>query len=181
MGTAAGGGQSSRSRHRAPSPCTCTATRGADVDRRVAEQVPVEPRDVGVGRTFTATVEVPAAADAQSDGPAVVAEGDEVVAHARERRVEPAVDEQRRHRPPFDVRLEVERRPVRIVRGRMRDLLLEERVVLAGDVEQRIAHRKVVERGDERLLPALDALQRDVLRESAAFRVQEVQRARDPS
>ncbi len=168
----------------APLPAVALHVHGdgcADVDRRVATQVTVEPGEGGVERTFSPAVEVPAAADAHPHGRAPGAQRDVVVAHAGERRVEPAVDQQRRHRPPVQQLLEANRRPVRIVGRRVRELLLVERVVLPRHVHERVAEGEVLVRAHEHLLLALDALRRDVLREATALGMEERERAQIPA
>ena len=76
--------------------------------------------------------------------------------------------------PRPEARGEVERRPMRIVARRMRDLLFEQRMVLTRDVQERVAHREVVERLQEHALLAFDRVGFDLHAEATPLRVEEV-------
>ena len=76
---------------------------------------------------------------------------DVVVEHLRALVVLPAVDEEGRHAPRRQHRAEVERRPERVVGIAVRELLREQRQVLAGEELDRVTERKMVEALLERL------------------------------
>ena len=105
-----------------------------------------------------------AGADAQAHRRGRVAQDRVVLEHAGERVVVPAVDQEDRDLPSRVSRLaEVDRGPERVVGPGVRELVLVERQVLAGEMADHVAERQVVEPGAQLGHATLDRFGRDVV------------------
>ncbi len=144
-------------------------------------QIGVEPVERRIGHaTLAAATEMTARADAQVHRCGRVAQDRVVGEHAGERVVVPAVDQQDRDLPVGEHLAEVDRGPERVARRTVRELVVVERQVLAGEVADDVAEGEVVETGAQFGHAPLDRFGRDVVDDVAARGLVEVHRAEVP-